>query len=99
MTGEGSKANALVHDRPLAAFLHGADKAAMEAAVEASGLDWVILRSAILSDNPVKGDVRVFDAAAGEKAHQIIHADLASFIVAQLPSNQCRRKAVAVANG
>ncbi len=70
MIGEGdSEANAPIYDRRLLAiFLRGADKdkAAMEAAVEASGLDWVILRPAILSDDPAKGDVRVFDAGTGE---------------------------------
>ena len=100
MTGEGgNKANAPTHDRVLAALLRGVAKAAMEGAVEASGLDRAILRPAILSDNPAKGDVRAFDTATGEKANQITQADLASSMVAQLSNDQRRRQAVTVADG
>ncbi|MBC8140436.1 MAG: SDR family oxidoreductase, partial [Armatimonadetes bacterium] len=70
MLGEGdSMANAPIYEQLLVkTFLRGADKdkAAMESAVEASGLDWVILRPAILSDDPAKGNVRVFSAETGE---------------------------------
>ena len=102
MIGEGdSEANTPIYDRLLlTSFLRGADKdkAAMESTVEASGLDWVILRPAVLSDDPAKGDVRVFDAATGEKAHKITRFDLASFMVAQLSSDEHLHQAVTIAN-
>ena len=103
MLGAGdSKANAPIALRLLrATFLRGADKdkTAMESAIEASDLDWVILRPAILSDEPATGNVRVFEAETGEKAHKLTRADLASFMLAQLSSDEHLRQAVAIANG
>lgn len=102
MIGEGdSKANTPFYDKLLLhTFLHGAtkDKADMEAAVEDSSLDWTILRPAILTDDPAKGDVRVFAAETGEKAHKITRADLAAFMVDQLTSEKHLRRAVTIAN-
>ena len=102
MLGEGdSKANTPIYDRLLlATFLRGADKdkASMESAVEESGLDWVILRPAILSDNPAKGEIRVFDAGTSEKAHKITRADLAAFMVAQLSGDEHLYQTVTIAN-
>ena len=102
MLGEGdSKANAPIYERLLVStFLRGAnkDKAAMEAAVEASGLDWVILRPAILTDAPAQGNVRVFGIDTNEKAHKITRADLAAFMLAQLTSDQYLHQAVTIAN-
>ncbi len=102
MIGEGtSKENATIYERLLlSTFLRGADKdkAAMESAVKSSDLDWIILRPAILNDDPPKGDIRVFDAETGEKAHKITRADLASFVVAQLSSDQYLHQAVTIAN-
>lgn len=102
MIGEGdSEANATWYERLLqATFLRGADKdkAAMESAVGASNLDWVILRPALLSDDPATGHVRVFSAESHEKAHKIARADLAAFIVAQLTSDEHLHKAVTIAS-
>lgn len=102
MIGEGeSEANTPIYERLLVStFLRGADKdkTAMESAVEASGLDWVILRPALLNDDPAKGNVRVFDAETGEKAHKITRADLASFMLAQLSSDEYLHQAVTIAN-
>ncbi|MEH2124066.1 NAD(P)-dependent oxidoreductase [Nostoc sp.] len=102
MIGEGeSEANATLYERLLiATFLRGADKdkAAMESAVKSSGLEWAILRPTILSDDPAKGNVRVFDPETGEKAHKITRADLADFMLAQLDSNEYLHQAVTIAN-
>ena len=102
MLGEGeSKENAPLYIRLLVStFLHGAkkDKAAMESAVKSSDLDWVILRPAILNDDPATGHVQVFDAEADEKAHQITRTDLATFMVAQLSSDDYLHQAVTIAN-
>ncbi|MEH2145345.1 NAD(P)-dependent oxidoreductase [Nostoc sp.] len=102
MLGEGeSEANTPFYVRLLVStFLRGADKdkAAMESAVESSCLDWVILRPAILTDDPAKGNIRVFDPETGEKAHKITRADLADFMLAQLSSNEYLHQAVTIAN-
>ena len=102
MIGEGdSKANAPFYERLLVStLLRGAnkDKAAMESAVESSNLDWVILRPAILTDDPAEGNVRVFDTETGEKAHKITRADLASFMIAQLSNDEYLHQSVTIAN-
>jgi putative NADH-flavin reductase len=102
MLGEGdSKANVPIYERLLLPTLlrgDNKDKAAMESAVEASGLDWVILRPAFLTDDPAKENVRVFDAETGEKAHKITRADVASFMLAQVSNNEYLHQAVTIAN-
>ncbi len=74
------------------------DKAAMEAIVDASGLDWIIVRLPFLTDDPGSGKVHVFSAESGETAHKLTRADLAAFMVAQLSSDEYLQKAVAIAN-
>ena len=74
------------------------DKAAMEASVDASGLDWTIVRLPFLNDDPATGNIHVFSAGTGEIAHKMTRADLAAFMVAQLSSDEYLQKAVAVAN-
>jgi len=102
MIGEGeSQANATIWERLLVStMMRGTDKdkAAMESTVEASRLDWIIVRPAILSDGPAEGDARVFNAATGEKAHKITRADLAAFMVTQLDSDEYLHQAVTIAN-
>ncbi len=74
------------------------DKAAMEAIVDASGLDWIIVRLPFLSDDPGTGNIHVFSPETGEIAHKLTRADLAAFMVAQLSSDEYLQKAVAIAN-
>lgn len=74
------------------------DKAAMEAIVEASGLDWTIVRPPFLNNGPGTGDIHVLPAGTGETAHKLTRADLAAFMVAQLSSDEHLQKAVAIAN-
>jgi len=103
MLGEGdSETNGPFYERLLVStFLRGADKdkAAMESAVKPSGLDWVILRPAILSDGPATGNVRVLSAETDEKAHKITRADMAAFMLARLSNNEYLYQAVTIANG
>lgn len=65
MLGEGdSTPNTSIASRLfVSTVLRGAnkDKAAMEAEVERSGLDWVILRPPRLTDDDATGEVKVFD--------------------------------------
>lgn len=101
MLGVGdSRANSSLLVRLLVAtFLRGAnqDKTAMEEAVKTSGLDWVILRPAILTDDPAQGNVRVFAAATGETAHKMSRADLAAFMLAQLATDAHLQQTVTIA--
>jgi len=97
----GSKANATFYERLLVStFLHGTDKdkAAMESAIEASSLEWVILRPALLNDDPATGRVHVFSEDSDEKAHKISRADLAAFMVDQLTSDEHLYKTITIAN-
>jgi putative NADH-flavin reductase len=74
------------------------DKAAMEATVDASGLEWIIVRPPFLNDDPATGKIRVLSGETGETAHKLTRADLAAFMVDQLSSDEHLRKAVAIAN-
>ncbi len=71
---------------------------AMEAEITASALEWVILRPAILTDDPAGGRVRVYSEDDGEQAHKISRADLAAFIVDQLSSDEHLRRMVTIAS-
>ena len=79
-------------------YLRGAipDKANMEAAVEHSGLDFVIVRPPVLSDSAATGDVYI--VPPGKLAHKITRADLAQFLVDQLTSNTYLGQEVTIAN-
>ncbi len=102
MIGVGdSEANATVYERLLVAVvLRGAekDKSAMEANVEGSGLDWTIVRPAILNDDAATGNVEVIARGTEEKAHKITRADLARFLVGQISSSEYTGQTVVVAN-
>ncbi len=84
----------------LSTLLHSEmkDKAAMEAIVGASGLGWTIVRLPFLTDDPPTGNIHVFSAETGEIAHKLTRADLAAFMLAQIPSDQYLQKTVAVGN-
>ncbi len=79
-------------------YLRGAlpDKANMEATVEHSGLDFVIVRPPVLSDADPSGNVYV--VPPGKTAHKIIRADLAQFLVDQLTSDTYLGQEVTIAN-
>ena len=98
--GEGaSAANTTVPEKVLLhTFLRGArvDKAGMESAVSASGLDWVITRPPVLTDKPATGATRVLASGGRGRARTIARADLAAFLVAQLTDDQYLRHAVVV---
>lgn len=102
MTGVGdSLANMPLSQRPLlVTFLRAAkpDKTAMEHAVSASGLDWTIVRPAVLTDKEATGDVRVYTADSREKAHTVTRGDLAAFLVAQLTSDDHLGRSATIAN-
>ena len=80
-------------------FLRGVvkDKAGMEAVVQASDLDWIIVRPAGLTDGDHK-PVRIITPESQEKVRFITRADVASFLLAQLTSDEYLRQAVGIAN-
>ena len=82
----------------LPTFLHGAlpDKNAMEAEVKASGVEWVLVRPPILTDDLPTGSVKVI--SDHEVAHKITRHDLAQFLVDQLTSDAYIGQAVVIAN-
>lgn len=84
----------------VATFLRAstADKTAMEAAVRASGLDYIITRPAVLGDGPATGAVRVLAPGSRDRARALTRLDLADFLVAQLSSDEHLRQAVTIAN-
>ncbi len=102
MLGVGeSTSNAPLYERLLVStFLRGAekDKTMMEDKVQSSGLDWIILRPAILTDDAAIGQVKVYPSGTDEKAHKIARSDLANFIVAQLVDDTHLHQAIAVAS-
>jgi len=59
------------------------DKERQEEAIKQSDLDWVIVRPARLSDEPAKGEYKVF-LGGSYTAKTISRADVASFMLAQL---------------
>ena len=79
-------------------FLRGStkDKTAMESTVQASGLEFVIARPPILSEEPATGSVHILPAPT--KGHKISREDLAQFLVDQLEDDTHLGQAVVVAN-
>jgi uncharacterized protein YbjT (DUF2867 family) len=63
------------------------DKDRQEAAIRASSLDWVIVRPAMLTDDPARGKVRAVADLAGVKGGKVARADVARFVVDQLTSD------------
>jgi nucleoside-diphosphate-sugar epimerase len=79
-------------------FLRGStqDKTNKEAAVRASGLDYVIARPPILKDTAALGHVRIL--GPGAIGHTITRTDLANFLVDQLETDTNLDCAVTVVN-
>ena len=73
------------------------DKAGLEAAVQRSDLDWIIVRPAGLSNGAAKG-IRIVSPKTGEKVRFITRTDVAHFMLEQLASDQYLHQAVGIAN-
>lgn len=70
------------------------DKDGREAAVRANSIDWVIVRPAMLTNDPARGSVRAVTDLAGVNVGKMARADVARFVVEQLNSwlaNTCSR--------
>ena len=60
------------------------DKGGQEAAIRANSLDWVIVRPAMLTNDPARGSVRAVTDLAGVNGGKIARADVARFVVEQV---------------
>jgi uncharacterized protein YbjT (DUF2867 family) len=63
------------------------DKGRQEAAIRASLLDWVIVRPAMLTNDPARGSVRATVDLAGVNGGKVARADVTRFVVEQLTTN------------
>jgi uncharacterized protein YbjT (DUF2867 family) len=61
-----------------------ADKDGQEAIVRQSGLDWVLVRPAVLSDKPGRGTVRALTDLSGFHGGSIARQDVARFVLDQV---------------
>ena len=79
-------------------FLHGStkDKEQMEENIERSGLEYIIVRPPVLSDDHATGRIQVIEH--GETAHKITRADLAQFLVDNLEPFTYVNQVVTIAN-
>ena len=64
-----------------------ADKDRQEAIIAESGLDWVIVRPAVLNDKPKRGGVRALVDLTGFHGGTVARADVADFVVEQVGSD------------
>jgi len=70
-----------------------ADKDRQEAIVRESGLDWVLVRPAILNDKPGRGTVRALTDLSGVHGGTIARADVAGFVLDQVRGDAWLRRA------
>ena len=69
------------------------DKGRQEGAIRASSLDWVIVRPAMLTDDPARGSIRAVIDLTSINGGKIARADVARFVVDQLTTDTWLRKA------
>ena len=69
-----------------------ADKEEMERVLEASDLDWTVVRIGVLSDGAGTGLWRAADDGAIREVGKIARADVAAFMVRELASDAWRRR-------
>lgn len=68
------------------------DKDRQEAIIRTSSLDWVIVRPAVLNDEPAHGQVKALTDLSGFHGGKIARADVASFVVEQLVADTWLRR-------
>jgi putative NADH-flavin reductase len=74
-----------------------ADKDRQEAIIRGSGLDWTIIRPAVLNDKPARGSVRALTDLSDFQGGSISWEDVATFILDELDSGRWRNKAPLIA--
>lgn len=68
------------------------DKELQERIVRESGLDWIIVRPAMLTDGPRTGRYRAGFSASDKIARKVSRADVADFMLRQTTSNEFLRQ-------
>ena len=68
------------------------DKGRQEATIRASSLDWVIVRPAMLTDDPAQGSVRAVTNLVSINGGKVARADVARFVVDQLTTDTWLRR-------
>ena len=68
-----------------------ADKDRQEALVRGSGLDWTLVRPAVLNNKPARGTVRALADLSTFHGGTISREDVASFVLDQVSSSEWRR--------
>lgn len=74
-----------------------ADKDRQEAIVRASGLDWVLVRPAVLNDKPGRGAVRALTDLSGFHGGTVSRKDVADFVLDQIGSDRWLRRSPLIA--
>lgn len=77
---------------PLLAKSVYADKDLQEALIRAADVDWTIVRPGFLTNGPLTRRYRVLTDLAGVTAGRISRADVAHFILEELPANRYLRQ-------
>jgi len=88
--GESAGHGGLLFDRlifPLLLRKVYADKDRQEAIVRDSGLDWVLVRPAVLNDKPGRDAIRSLEELSKFRGGTISRADVAAFVLDQLRSD------------
>lgn len=74
------------------------DKERMEPEVQASGLEWTLVRAGHLVDGEATGKIITFEPGRGLTAHKITRADVAAFLLAALAEGTYQQQAVNIAS-
>ncbi len=69
-----------------------ADKDRQEELIQSSGLDWIIVRPAMLEDGEPAGETRAITDLSDFHGGSITRADVAAFVVAQMTSDEWLHK-------
>ena len=68
------------------------DKGRQEDAIRASALDWIIVRPAMLTNDPARESLRAIADLAGVNGGKVARANVARFVVEQLANNTWLKK-------
>jgi putative NADH-flavin reductase len=75
-----------------------ADKAKADAMLRASGLDWTLVYPTLLTNGARTGTYRVGERLAMKGMARISRADVAAFMLAQLSTDEWRRRTAVISN-
>jgi len=99
--GDSKGHGGFLYDRFLLPFVvrnQYADKDRQEEIIKRSGLEWVIVRPARLTNEPAKGEYRIFLSGDSYRATTISREDVAAFMLAQLTEDRYVHHAPVISN-